>query len=257
MKNILYSKLSSYNPISKEDYIRSLKEIIQELTLYGLSKTDFFDSNLLSSDSASRHFYHLNRFINDLTFVVTENSFDFNPYLDSIKKIYKLFNIKCLIKKDENYYIECPILENLRSIGVDSDSTSIFMRYDKIRINIYFINRDISKITYKYLYGTYPMGYLCKVVDSDTIFASIIKRIINSNASSKDYYDYIYYLKNNTNINYAYLDNDNIKEKLIERFSSINYRVIKDECYRYSETGEVDNFSSNYFVMNTKEYIKS
>ena len=43
MNNIIDQMLEKYDISNKEKYINALKEIVQEIALSGLAKTDFFD----------------------------------------------------------------------------------------------------------------------------------------------------------------------------------------------------------------------
>ena len=68
MNNVIQEMLERYNCTTKEEYINAFKEIVQEVALYSLSLTDFFDKASFYGGTALRIFYSLDRFSEDLDF---------------------------------------------------------------------------------------------------------------------------------------------------------------------------------------------
>ena len=62
MNNIIKQMLEKYEIKNTIDEINSLKEIIQEIVLSGLSRGGFFDEAAFYGDTALRIFYKLDRF---------------------------------------------------------------------------------------------------------------------------------------------------------------------------------------------------
>ena len=46
MDTLLDEYMKLYNPQTAEDYRNALKEIVQEIALYGLSRSDFFQKGI-------------------------------------------------------------------------------------------------------------------------------------------------------------------------------------------------------------------
>ncbi len=44
MDSLFSERLKSYNPQNKDQFVNALREIAQEVVLYSLSKTDFFNN---------------------------------------------------------------------------------------------------------------------------------------------------------------------------------------------------------------------
>lgn len=66
--------ISEYNPRNEEDVLAALREIMQEVALAGLSRTDFFDQAAFYGGTALRIFHGLDRFSEDLDFSLLEKS---------------------------------------------------------------------------------------------------------------------------------------------------------------------------------------
>ena len=65
MNNIIEQMLSKYEIKNTTDEINSLKEIIQEIVISGLARSDFFSKAAFYGGTALRIFYNLDRFSED------------------------------------------------------------------------------------------------------------------------------------------------------------------------------------------------
>ena len=60
--------IEEYKPKNEEEISAALREIMQEITLAALSRTDFFEKAAFYGGTALRIFYGLDRFSEDLDF---------------------------------------------------------------------------------------------------------------------------------------------------------------------------------------------
>lgn len=65
MSNIIQDRLKTYRLNFKEDEANALKEILQEIILYGLSTLGFFEKALFQGGTALRILHGLPRFSED------------------------------------------------------------------------------------------------------------------------------------------------------------------------------------------------
>lgn len=84
--NIIDDRLKAYNVNVIEDEEHALKEILQEVALYGLASANFFDKAIFHGGSALRILYGLPRFSEDLDFLLkdTDPNFKWEFYMDAI-----------------------------------------------------------------------------------------------------------------------------------------------------------------------------
>lgn len=68
MNDAILSMMQRYNCRNSEDYENALKEIVQEVALMGLSRSDFFSKAAFYGGTALRIFYGLPRYSEDLDF---------------------------------------------------------------------------------------------------------------------------------------------------------------------------------------------
>ena len=85
---VIEQMLEKYTLNNIEDEKNAIKEIMQEVTLAGLARTDFFKHTAFYGGTALRIFYGLNRFSEDLDFTLLSPSenFDFEKYIPAVKE---------------------------------------------------------------------------------------------------------------------------------------------------------------------------
>lgn len=96
--------IAKYNPQNEEEILAALREIMQEIALAGLSRTDFFEKAAFYGGTALRVFYGLDRFSEDLDFSLleTDSHFSLAPYFNSIVTEFKALGITVsIVEKDK------------------------------------------------------------------------------------------------------------------------------------------------------------
>ena len=85
MNGIIQQMISKYNSNTLEERKNSIKEVLQEVILCGLSRANFFDYAAVYGGTALRIFHHLDRFSEDLDFsLISKNSaFSLESFLSS------------------------------------------------------------------------------------------------------------------------------------------------------------------------------
>ncbi|MGM0436604.1 MAG: nucleotidyl transferase AbiEii/AbiGii toxin family protein, partial [Bacillota bacterium] len=93
---ILDQMINNYTLNTLDDKKNAIKEIIQEVTLAGLSKTDFFKHAAFYGGTALRIFHGLNRFSEDLDFTlaVPDKDFTLGKYLPAINEVVESLGLK-------------------------------------------------------------------------------------------------------------------------------------------------------------------
>ena len=80
--------MEAYHPQTVEEYRNALKEIVQELTLYGLSRSDFFKEAAFYGGTSLRIFHGLDRFSEDMDFSLQapDREFSLDKYCPLIRE---------------------------------------------------------------------------------------------------------------------------------------------------------------------------
>lgn len=101
MNTVITQMLSRYELYSDYDRMNALKEILQEITLCGLSRSGFFKKAAFYGGTALRMFYGLDRFSEDLDFSLIERdeSFDLSEWFTAIEKEVSSYGLNLSVEK--------------------------------------------------------------------------------------------------------------------------------------------------------------
>ena len=77
MNNVIETMLENYKLQNNEERENAIKEIVQEITLSGLSRAGFFKKAAFYGGTCLRIFHGLNRFSEDLDFALLEKDSNF------------------------------------------------------------------------------------------------------------------------------------------------------------------------------------
>ncbi len=93
MHEAIARMLAQYESQSIEDYVRALREILQEITLLGLWRSKFFEKSAFYGGTALRVLYGLDRFSEDLDFTLLAptDKFDMSFHTDALKRELNAF----------------------------------------------------------------------------------------------------------------------------------------------------------------------
>lgn len=132
MNNIISQMLAGYETKNVNDEINALKEIIQEVVLCGLSRSDFFDKVAFYGGTALRIFYNIDRFSEDLDFALIspDKNFDLSKYFSYIENELNSYGINMEISTKQK--------------KSDSNITSAFLKGDTLEHILRFFPREES-----------------------------------------------------------------------------------------------------------------
>jgi len=132
--------IGEYNPQNEEEILYALREIMQEITLAGLSRTNFFEKAAFYGRTALRIFYGLDRYSEDLDFSLLKpySHFSIEPYFKAILDEFKSLGLTVSIKekkktkqtaidsaflKAETIWQEIVLEDIIKETGVRSNKT--------------------------------------------------------------------------------------------------------------------------------------
>lgn len=207
--DIIDARLKNYNLETIETEEFALKEILQEIILYGLSTANFFSKGIFHGGTSLRILHGLPRFSEDLDFLLNEPDprFNWHPYLDAIDKTCKQFGIEpdIIDKSQAGKAVQKMFLKD-NSIG-------------KI-LNLSFQHHPGKKQTIKLEIDTNPpagSNIETKFLDFPIAF-SVVSQNLSSNFAGKchallcrkyikgrDWYDFLWYVSKKITLNFKLL----------------------------------------------------
>ena len=268
MNNIVQEMLDQYNCITKEQYISAFKEIVQEIALYSLSLTDFFDKAAFYGGTALRIFYNLDRFSEDLDFslCIMDENFSLEKYFSSLSKNFEIMglNFSPYIKEktfDSNVqsaFLKGNTLEHILLVNPKNDIAKYIQKNETIKIKFEVDTNPPNGATYEYKYRSMPIPYKIKMYDESSLFAGKVHAVLCRNwktrIKGRDLYDFEFYIKNGSLLNLEHLQErmiqtghldkneklsiDKVKTLLKQKFNEIDFEKAKNDVLPFIDKVE-------------------
>ncbi len=284
MNKIIDKMLKKYNANTLEEKKNALKEIIQEIVLCGLSRTNFFDNAAFYGGTALRIFYGLDRFSEDLDFslIKKDESFDLSSYFPMLSKEVEAYGLKLKIElkeKSANSNIQSAFSkgdtkQHMLYFYKDSDFSSGIPNGELLKIKFEI---DISPpllASFEHKYALTPTPHEVNLYDLPSLFSGKIAAVLcrgwKHRIKGRDLYDYVFFLQNDAAVNLDHLKQrlvqanafnekadltlDKLKEMLNAKFDSLDYENAKKDVVDFIKDKHcLDIWSKDFFKEITKK----
>lgn len=278
MVTILKQMLDLYECKTLEDEKNAVKEIMQEIALAGLAKSDFFKKCAFYGGTALRIFYDLERFSEDLNFTLltTDEHFSLEPYYSFIQNTVESLGLRFEIYEKEKQgsstiksaFLKGNAKEHYLIFYPNSRLSSLIQSGEKIQIKFEIDLDPPSFASTELKYRLLPYPYQVRIYDKPSLFAGKIHAIIARNwktrVKGRDFYDYVFYLATNTPVNLIHLEArlkqtnsidpdlsltiESLKKMLYQRFAEIDFDAVKKDVYPFiKDVHQLDLWSVSFF----------
>lgn len=268
--------IASYNPQNEEETYSALREIMQEIVLGGLSRTDFFKHAAFYGGTALRIFYGLDRYSEDLDFsLLTVNpNFTLSPYFSAIQTEFEALGMKVSIRekdkktktavesaflKTETLWQEIVLEDIVKQHGISSN------RNIKIKIEIDRIPPLGFETENKLLIQ--PFSFYVNCFKPTSLFAgkmhALLFRKWKNRVKGRDWYDMEFYIQKRIPLNIEHflrraietgdwtektITEEQILNLLKEKISTTKIENIKEDVVRFiQDDRKLDIWSTEYF----------
>ncbi len=276
--------IEEYNPQNEEEILAALREIMQEITLAGLSRTDFFEKAAFYGGTALRIFYGLDRYSEDLDFSLLkpDPNFSIEPYFKAVLDEFKSLGLTVSIKekkktkqtaidsaflKAETIWQEIVLEDIIKEIGVRSNKTL------KIKIEVDRQPPLNFRTEEKLLLR--PFSFYVKCYTKSSLFAgkmhALLFRKWLNRVKGRDWYDLEWYIKKGIPLDVNHfltrakdtndwqdvsISNEQIIELLDTKIKSVSFSSIKEDVVRFIQNDDVLNIWSPEYFKDLIEKIK-
>lgn len=289
MNDAIISMMQRYDCKNSEDFENALKEIVQEVALQGLSRSNFFSKAAFYGGTALRIFYGLPRYSEDLDFSLElpDPGFDIVAYLSYVEKELKAYNFSMTVKKKEktkesavqSAFIKGNTVQNI--LEITSNDAGIYGLNPSalVKIKLEIDTNPPEGAGYQYMTGINPANYRVRLYDMPSLFAGKIHAVLcrdyKHRVKGRDFYDYIWYLKRGCTVNVFHLQKrmeqsgkwnpeetltmEKLKELLEKRFTSVDLISAKEDVSPFLSTAErngLELWDEAFFMDITKRYLK-
>ena len=269
--------LNRYELNTVHDHENALKEIIQEIVLLGLWRSKFYEKAVFYGGSALRILHKLDRFSEDLDFslIQPEKTFNINKYLGAVKSELELWGFEVSAKEKTK--------KNKSTIDSAFIKANTLVHLLKIDSNLKTHKNAVMKIKFEIdqdpptgfdsdlKYHLHPIPFTIKTMTLPSLFAgkmhALLCRTIRTNIKGRDWYDLIWFVKNNIPCDLHYLKNKMLqtghidfsealtKEKLVELISKkskeIDFSLAKNDVEPFLKNSrqkdELSLWSNDFF----------
>ncbi len=270
-------RLAEYNCKSDHEEDQALREILQDLVLAALGRTEFFSKAAFHGGTCLRIFHGLRRFSEGLDFALKadEPEFAFLPYLEKVKVELEAFGVKVEVvdksKVDSTItkaflkdasVIRILDLKFLKNIGSRQTPR-------KLRIKLEVDSHPPSGATYESHALSFPFPSSVTVFDLPSAFAGKMHALLcREYVKGRDWYDLIWYRGARVKINHELLSSaidqtgpwagQHIKTsdawvqvELKKAISRLDWQKAREDVEPFiheTELGSLQYFTSEYFT---------
>ena len=209
--------LNRYALDTIHDHVNALKEIIQEIALLGLWRSKFYEKAVFYGGSALRILHQLDRFSEDLDFSLIQPERDFNlkKYLDAVKSELEFWGFDVSIeqkKRKEKSAIDSAFIKANTLIHLLKINSSIKTHQNAVMKVKLEVDQDPALgFTSDLKYHLHPIPFAIKTMTLPGLFAgkmhALLCRTARINIKGQDWYDLIWFVKNNVACDLHYLKN--------------------------------------------------
>ena len=284
MNKLIETMLSKYENATTLDKKNSLKEVLQEVILCGLSRAGFFKSAVFYGGTALRIFYGLDRFSEDLDFSlkIPDTEFNLAKYFPTLEKEINSLGLNFKIEEKQktaqsnvkSAFLKGNTKEHLLLVYSDIDIADSVASNEMIKIKFEVDTTPPDFATFESRYKLLPFPYEAELYDMPSLFAGKIHAVIcrswKNRVKGRDLYDFVFFLSHNAHVNLRHLKArlaqsdyirndvsisiDDIKRMLKDRFTEIDYGQARADVEPFvKDPRALDVWSKEFFCAITDE----
>lgn len=206
--------IESYQPANEEEALSALREIMQEIALAGLSRTDFFKKAAFYGGTALRIFYGLKRYSEDLDFSLlsVDEKFSLEPYFQAMQDEFNSLGMQVSLRKKSKIHktpIESAFLKSetlWKELVLEDVVEQLGIRSNKnIRIKIEVDRNPPRYFKTEEKLSLRPFSFYVKCFDLPSLFAgkmhALLFRKWQNRVKGRDWFDMEWYIRKGVSLN--------------------------------------------------------
>lgn len=287
MHSAVKDMISKYNCITADDFREALREIIQEIALLGLYRSNFFDRACFYGGTALRIFYGLDRFSEDLDFSLDKPDPDFtlDPYLKHVQSELSAFGFIVEVQKKtkglstaiESAFIKAGTEIHFLKIGLHEKLFSRPAKTENLKVKLEVDTNPPGKAEYGVKYHLNPVPFNVRLMAESYLFAGKVHALLccewgGGRIKGRDLYDYVWFISRKTPLKLNYLaermkqsghiedgkeiEHAEVIEFLLNKFQVIDYSKAKSDTFPFiKEPMRIEIWSEDFFTAITTEQL--
>ncbi len=279
---LIQNRLNSYNCTSQIEEEQAIRQITQEVALAALGRTDFFKHAVFQGGTCLRIFYGLNRFSEDMDFILKEPQKNFNlkPHLQALTDELAAYgyNIDIVDRSKTDVTVKKAFIKD-DSIGkvLKLNHANQSGPLSKIRIKFEIDTNPPSGSDNEVKYLDFPFVSSVIVQDKPSLFAGKTHALLcREYIKGRDWYDFLWYTSEKISINYRFLesalkqigpwqgkdikvDHNWCTTQLKKKINTMDFKSTTDDVRRFVHTNEqqsLDLWGAELFLNQLKKLPK-
>ena len=210
---IIQDRLDTYQCQTRQDIEYAMREITQEIALMSLSRSGFFKYAAFHGGSCLRILNGLNRYSEDLDFILKTPNQEFNwkPFLNNVIQEFSMYGYKLTFKDPSK------IRESIQKVFIKDNSIGKIMnlyagipdqRTKSIKVKLEIDTSPPEGSGWQSKYLDFPLPYPVTILDPDSAFALKNHALLcRSYVKGRDWWDFIWCITRQFKINFPLLSN--------------------------------------------------
>jgi predicted nucleotidyltransferase component of viral defense system len=220
MNEAVARMMSRYQCRRVEDYVRALREILQEIALLGLWRSKFFEKGAFYGGSALRILYGLDRFSEDLDFSLLHPMSDFNisRYSKALQTEMRSFGFDVSVESKkkkiptavQSAFLKANTLEQLLVIEAEQGIIRGLPKGQVLKIKLEVDTDPPPRFTTEVKYLLHPIPFSVRSYVLPDLFAgkmhAILCRRWKNRVKGRDWYDFVWFVANHPALHLVHLE---------------------------------------------------
>ena len=220
MNEVIARMLDRYESKSVEDYVRALREILQEIALLGLWRSKFFEKAAFYGGTALRILYGIDRYSEDLDFSLLKPmpDFDISRYISALEREVRSFGFQASVTVREknaespvqSAFLKADTLKHLLVIETAEDIARQIPRGQVMKIRIEVDTDPPMGFDTENKFLLQPIPFSVRTLVLPDLFAgkmhAVLCRRWKSRVKGRDWYDLVWYAAHHPQLHLGHLE---------------------------------------------------
>ena len=271
--------LASYHCQNAREVTNALREIMQNVALFALSRTDFFQKAAFYGGTALRILYGLNRGSEDMDFTLLESdaTFDLGKYAKDFETAFQSFGLHAVFAQKlklnashiQSGFLKSNTHAQMLSVGLDGDLTKgVHPQSEiKIKLEVDVEPSDGGESEIRYVYQ--PLPFAVRSCTLPTLLAGKLHAVLfrkwGSRIKGRDWYDLVWYAAKHPEYNLHHLElrarqsnnyhaqehltAETVHSLLVQRLEELDMGAMKADVLPFVQNPqELDVWSKEFFL---------
>lgn len=266
MNDAVRQMLLKYELTAQDDYIRALREILQEIALLGLWRSKFFEQAAFYGDTALRILYGMDRYSEDLDFSLLnpDKSFDLNIYSRALRKELLAYGFEVQvepIRKSADSAVQSAFLKantrnQLLKIKISEDIALRIPKGQLLKIKLEVDTDPPPGFSTESRYLLLPIPFFVRAYALPDLFAGKVHALLfrqwKLRIKGRDWYDFVWFAANHPQLHLAHLE-----ERMRQMGHWTQARALTSKALHTMLTEKINSLDINKAQREVELYVKN